>query len=100
MWETLGSFLASAEALLVNFDLILGVKWDLRQQLITNISALYKVGMSRLKSAWGSEMPHTIYNAGLTTSLLQWPPPLRMRTNMANMMKILITMFLLNQMIE
>ena len=86
---------ASTEANLKLYT-VLGCDLDLRQQLIDNIRAVVKVGLGRHKFAWGSEMPHTFTNAGLTTSLLQWPPPLRMRTNMANMMTILITMILLN----
>ena len=35
----------------------LGVNWDLRQQLISNVRAVYKVGLSWHMSAWGSEMP-------------------------------------------
>ena len=34
-----------------------GVGMDLRQQLISNIRALYKIGLSWHMSAWGSEMP-------------------------------------------
>ena len=35
----------------------LGVGMDLRQQLTGNIRAVSKVGISRPKFAWGSEMP-------------------------------------------
>ena len=38
-------------------ELNVGVGVDLRQQLGDNISAVYKIGHSRQKSAWGSEMP-------------------------------------------
>ena len=38
-------------------ELKVGVGVDLRQQLGDNISAVYKIGHSRQKSAWGSEMP-------------------------------------------
>ena len=38
-------------------ELGFGVELDLRQQLTGNIRAVFKVGISRPKFAWGSEMP-------------------------------------------
>jgi len=50
---------------LTGHELIIGVGVDLRQQLINNIRAVPKDGLSRPNFAWGSEMPLQFILLGL-----------------------------------